>query len=203
MNALKYLIALPLLSLMACGTGATNNSNNDDTTIKPKYKKMGQVVDDIFFVKYPNANTNELTRQKALGEFMTKVDSLVHLNYLDDISLTVLSINKNPHGVGALVQFYANNKYSVVKHPRTDMLGFDIIGFMSEDLAMTIDNTKKYYVYAHNFKRLNLTEAQLLVNRLYNSPNPTTSVDAFDHELEEINIGVFLCEIDSVKEARY
>jgi len=119
------------------------------------------------------------------------------MGYFDDIPLKVFRMGKNPHGKGALVHFYTDNYDTKIPNRLSDKFNFDIIGFMNEDIAKTINEDEKYYVYGKKFKRLSEDEVFLLVNRVYHSPG--TSIGKGLYEVYEFTIGDLMCEIDSVK----
>ncbi len=191
-------IVMVCLLFVSCGPVDSRTEKKTEVIEKPVFRKMGATVQDIFFVKHTNVATNDLVKEKALKEFMHQVDSLVPLHYLEDIPLKVFAVQKNPHGKGALVQFYTDNELNRDGYPNTNLLGFDIIGFMSEELASTIDDTKKYYVYAHNYKRLNYAEVSVLVDKMYHGTTPRVSTGTVRDDEIQVIIGNFACEVDSI-----
>lgn len=183
------------LLLMSCGqTGKTNNSQTKGDIPK---RNMDKYLEDIFISKYPNYMDNELVRDKATKELKKVVDSLYRKKYLEDIPLKVFKVRKNPHGKGAIVQFYADNKYSEDNLLSND-LGFDIIAFMNEELASTLSENSetKYYVYGHKYNRATQAMVDILVDMTYYSTE--TLISTASHS-NKFNIGNFICEVDSLK----
>lgn len=179
------------------------NSQKNTTDVKIEEKRAAipereiePFLNKIFINEYPNYQSNELVKDKALSELMLNIDSLAPLKYLEEIPLKIFRIQKNPHGKGAIVQFYSDNSGAA---PLSDRLGFDVIGLMSEDIASSLNENSKYLIFGKKYNRLNETKTYLIVPQSYYSPNPeiskntSTGVFAF-------NIGVFICEVDSVKQ---
>lgn len=192
-KVLHILIVLITIATSSCSNPETRKKHTSE--VIPVRRMMWQPLYDNLVMKYPNVLHNELVRENATKELVALVDSLVPLHYLEDIPLRVHKVGMNPHGKGTLAQFYADN-YN--KNDYTNMLQFDIVGFMNEEMAVTIDDAKKYYVYAHNYKRLNTTEANIMLKSMYYSPKPAISKGVITEDME-VNIGMFLCEIDSIK----
>lgn len=174
-------------------------SQKNSTETKAVQKKIEPYLDKIFTDKYPNYKSNTLTRDNALSELMTKIDSLLPYRYLEEIPLKVFRIQKNPHGKGAIVQFYADNYDYKNKSDLSNQLGFDIIGLMSEELAGSLNDKSKYLVFGKKYNRLDKTKTYLIVSQSYYSPTPEISEDAIFSGVYNFQIGVFLCEVDSVK----
>lgn len=174
-------------------------SQKQSTETKRVQKKIEPYLDKIFTDKYPNYKSNALIRDKALSELTYKIDSLLPYKYLEEIPLEVFRIRKNPHGKGAIVQFYADNYDYKNKSDLSNQLEFDIIGLMSEELAGSLNDKSKYFVFGKKYNRLNKTETYLIVHQSYYSPTPEISEDVIWDGVYNFKIGVFMCEVDSVK----
>ncbi len=105
-------------------------------------------------------------------------------------------IHKNPGGEGSMVQFYADNSYNPER--LSNQLQFDLIAFMSDEVASTLDDKKKYAVYGINYQRLDMEDASALIPRLYYGPESGISKDVSRGD-PRYSIGTFAGEIDSVK----
>lgn len=193
---MRYIfLTLVLFSIFSCGS----SSQDDKKTAKTNNRKMDPVLKALA-KKYTNYHKNPIIRENATKELDEKIDSLINLNYLDDIPLQVFRIGKNPHGKGALVHFYTHN-YNVYENRLSDRLNFDIIGFMDEKLASTLKEDGTYFVYGKKMKRLTEQEVSLLVTQVFYSPGTEISKQGMD-DIYSFNIGDILCEVDSVKEAK-
>lgn len=189
---MKYIIlTLGLFLIFSCN----NPNQKDKDEDKIETRKIDPILDALT-KKYPNYTDNTIVRENATKELDKTIDSLLNMNYLDDIPLKIFSIGKNPHGKGALVQFHTDNYNSTNR--LSDRLNFDIIGFMDEKLASTLKEDETYFVYKKNLTRLSRTEVFLIVNQVYYSPETEISEDAI-FNVYNFNIGDILCEIDSVK----
>ncbi|MBS1668374.1 MAG: hypothetical protein JST58_13440 [Bacteroidetes bacterium] len=191
---------LCLTFILAFGLISCNDYNEKTETeiANLQKRKIDKILDKIFVDEYPTYTKNEIVRGKALKELVQKVDSLLPLNYLNDIPLKVWRISKNPHGKGALIHLYADN-YSSDRQTLSDRLGFDIIGFMDEDKASKLIDTKKYFVFGSKFNRLTKEETFLIVNQIYYSPRPEITANVIYNDIYNFNIGNFACVIDSLK----
>lgn len=165
-------------------------------------RKIDPILSEIFEKDFSTYKENTLIKERALKELIKQIDSLAPLNYLEDIPLEVFRIQKNPHGKGAIVQFttdnFGRNKTKIL----SNQLEFDLIGLMSEELASTINEKKKYLIRGKNYKRLNKTETYILVNQTYFSPEPEISKDGIYSGFYNFKVGVLLAEIDSLKLAK-
>lgn len=191
---MKYiLLMLGLFAITSC----ENVSQKNKESSKVESRKIDPILDALIRA-YPNYKDNSVVRELATDALDKRIDSILNLNYLDDIPLKVFRMGKNPHGKGALVQFHTDN-YDIERPNRlSDRLNFDIVGFMDEDLATTLRDDGVYYIYGRNFKRLSEAEVFLIVNQVYYSPGTQISKDAI-LDVCNFNIGDILCEIDSVK----
>lgn len=193
-NRMKYIIlTLGLFTIFSCN----NPNQKDKETDKIETRKIDPILDALT-KKYPNYTDNTIVRENATKELDKKIDSLLNLNYLDDIPLKVFRMGKNPHGKGALVQFHTDNYDSDRPNRLSDRLNFDIVGLMDEKLASTLKDGGTYFIYGKKLKRLSETEVFLIVNQVYYSPGTEISKDAI-FDVYNFNIGDILCEIDSVK----
>jgi hypothetical protein len=148
--------------------------------------------------KYSNYTENSVVRENAAKELDYKIDSIVKLGYLSDIPLKVFRILKNPHGKGALIQFYTENLNTIIPERMSDRLTYDLIGMMDEKIANSIKEDSSYIIFGKYLKRLNETEVFLLVNQVYYSPRTEINKDVIS-DVYKFNIGILLYEIDSVK----
>jgi hypothetical protein len=191
---MKYILTLlTLFTFISC-----NDYQAKETEDKKLVKrKIDPILKDIL-KQYPNYKDNQIVRDNAAKALDKKIDSALSLGTLNDIPLKVFRIGKNPHGKGALIQFYTDNYDDNKSDVLSDRLNFDIIGFMDENLASTLKDKGTYYVYGKKFKRLNKTETFLIVNQVYYSPQTEISKDAI-WDIYDFKIGDILCEIDSVK----
>lgn len=170
------------------------------TNVKEPEKKQGRKIDPsldtLFKVKYANYETNEIARQKALKDLVKIVDSIAPLGYLEDFPLKVFRVQPNPHGKGAIVQFYTDENLS--PDLLSDRVGFDIIGLMDEKLAQTINENKMYFIKGKKYKHLDETETFLIVNQVYYSPETKIETSAFNTSSYRFKLGDFLCEVEKV-----
>lgn len=194
---MKYIIlTLGFFTILSC-----NNPNLKNREIeKIETRKIDPILESLA-KKYPNYTENSIVRENASKELDKKIDSLLNLNYLDDIPLKVYIMGKNPHGKGALVQFYTNNFNSDQPDRLSDRLNFDIVGLMDEKLASTLTEDGTYFIYGKKLKRLNEKEVFLIVNQVYYSPGTEISKDLI-YNVYNFNIGDILCKIDSVKSVK-
>lgn len=182
-----------LLSIFSC-----NSPNNEEnSTDKTKYRKIDPILEALIS-KYPNYIENTIVRENATKELDKKIDSILHLGYLNDIPLRVFKMEKNPLGKGALVQFYTDNYKVNQSNKLSDRLNFDIIGFMDEKLASTLSESGTYFIYGNKLKRLDETDLFLGDYKVYFSPETAIKEDVFFH-VYNFNIGDISCQIDSVK----
>lgn len=191
---MKYiLLTLGLFAIISC-----NSSNQKDKeTHKTEKRKIDPILEALIKA-YPNYTNNAIVRENAAKELERKIDSLLNLNYLDDIPLKVFRMGKNPHGKGALVQFHTDNYNSDRPDRLSDRLNFDIVGLMDEKLASTLKEDGMYFIYGKKLKRLSETEVFLIVNQVFYSPGTEISKDVI-FDVYNFNIGDILCEVDSVK----
>lgn len=169
-----------------------------EESIKIPKRKLDPFLEEIFIKKFPNFKENDLVKEKALDQLNKKIDSLYPLKYLEDIPLKIFKIQKNKNGKGAIVQFYADNK-DETNNILTSDVGFDVIGLMDEKLASTLsaNNIQTYYIRGHNYKRMDKTMISVLVDMTYYSPTPEISTELYG--INNINLGNFICEIDSIR----
>lgn len=184
----RLLVFVTFLVISSCA-----NSNNADVK-RVQIRKMDTVLNRII-EDYPNYETNEIQREKLLKVFIRTIDSLASLNYLNDIPLEVLKIQKNPHGDGAMVQFYANNSTSEGKL-LSDQLQFDFIAFMDENEAAKLNDKHRYYVSGKKIERLTQDMVNILVRVSYNSAEPTIEKTLSDDYI--FNAGIFFCQVSKV-----
>jgi len=189
-NIFAFIVAI---TFVAC-----NNPNSGSVEKKNEKRKIDPFLEEIFVKKYSNYTDNQIVRENAIEEFDKKIDSLIELGILNDIPLKVLRIQKNPHGKGALIQFYTDNYDYKKPYILSNRLNFDIIGFMDETKASNLKEKDIYYVFGKKMKRLNKTETFLLVSQVYYSQETKIDKDAI-WDVYNFYIGNILCEIDSVK----
>jgi len=190
----KNLIILCFLSLLfACDVPQATQLN----TVQIRLRKIDPILNQLE-KKFPNYKDNQIVRDNAAEYLQHKIDSVLPLGYLNDIPLKIFRLGKNPHGKGALVQFYAKNYNSDQPTRLSDRLNFDIIGFMDDKLAATLKENGEYFVYGKKFKRLTETETFLIVNQVYYSPETKITKDAI-WDVYNFYIGDLICQVDSVK----
>lgn len=70
---------------------------------------------------------------------------------------------------------------------------------MDEKLASTLleSDIQTYYIRGHNYKRLDEKKVSILIDMPYYSPIPEISTETYG--IKNINLGSFICEIDSIK----
>lgn len=188
-----------LLSILICFISC-NNTQQKSKTEKAEFRKIDPILESII-KKYPNYAENTIVRDDASKELDRKIDSILNLDYFNDIPLKVFRIGNNPHGKGALIQFYTDNYDYEKPNILSNKFNFDIIGFMDKDLASTLKEDGKYYVYGKKLKRLNQQEISVLVSQVYFSPQTEINKDAI-WDTYNFNVGDILMEIDSVKIAK-
>lgn len=173
---------------------------------KPEEKKLEKrktdhLLEEVFNSKYSNYKDNQLVREQAAKELDKRIDSIIVLGGLDDVPLKIFTLRKNPYGKGALVHFYTDNH----GHNNSDLLSnrvdFDLLGFMDESLAATLNDKGTYLVYAKKYKRLNNDAVFAIVSQVYHSPETNVVKDAVG-EVYNFNIGNILCEVDSIVEIK-
>lgn len=98
---MKKIILLSLIIIAFSCENRINTKLQTNNDLQPR--KIDFLLNDIFNKKYSNYKKNDLIKEKALTELSKKTDSLIPLNYLDDIPLKIFYIKKNPHGKGAIV----------------------------------------------------------------------------------------------------
>lgn len=186
---MKKIIFTILFLFIIFSCKENNYELKEDTTVI-KYSKVDTILNSLL-KKYPNYSENTFVRQKASIELKSKIDSIINLGVFDKIPLKILNIGKNPHGKGALVQFYTETNYSP-KLP-SDTFYFDVIGLMDDKLASTINESDTYYIFSKNYKRLNKNEVNILVDRTYYSTDVEISED------KKFYVGIYIGVIDSLK----
>jgi hypothetical protein len=179
-----------------------SNANDDHKTpVIPKpvqIRKLDPILNKIFKTDYANFRDNELVRGNALKQLNKAIDSILPLNYLTDFRFKVWRVGKNPHGKGALVQFYTDDLYTNDTASLSNFVRFDVFGLMDENLGATINEKGIYKVFGHKYKRLNEAEAFSLVNQVYYSPTPSIDKATFG-DFHEFKLGDFICEVDSLR----
>ena len=193
---MKYFFSILIfICLFSCNDNTSKSTSED----KVQLRKIDPCLNEIFTFKYINYKENSLVKEQALKHLINKIDSLAPLNYLEDIPVEVFRIKKNPHGKGAVVQFFTHNYERDKNNLLSNQLNFDIIGLMSEELASSLKENLKYYIFGRKYKRLNNIETYMIVNQTYFSPEPEISNDVIYSDVYNFNVGVFISEIDSVK----
>lgn len=187
-----FLLSFGILS--SCNQ-STKTENQEHKIVKRKSEKLLENLEK----KYPNYKENQIVRDNMQKELDKKIDSLYKLNFLDDIPVKVLSIEKNPHGKGAIIQFYTDNFDTDNRDLLSNRLNFDIIGFMDEQKASQIKEDGIYLVSGKMLKRLNEIEVFSIVPQVYHSPDTEISKDAIYDEVYNFYIGDLLMEIDNAK----
>lgn len=157
------------------------------------------IVLENLMEKYPNYDSNELTRKNMENEFKKIIDSISKMDFYSDIPLKILSIQKNPHGKGAIVQFYTDNAthmYGESDH-YSDFLKFDYIALMDEEKAGTLDENQKYFISCKKMDQLNETETYIIVSRTYFAPE-TKIEKSSSGDKYQFYAGVCLCEVNTI-----
>lgn len=193
---MKYILHLTIASI--CFITSCDNNNQATNPTKIETKKIDPLLDKIFKKDFPNFKDNQIVRDNALSALNKAIDSVLPLSYLNDIPLKVFKVSKNPHGKGALVQFYTDDYSKNDTTSLANSVRFDIIGLMDETLAASINEKNTYFLYSHKYKRLNKTEAFLIVNQVYFSPTPKIDKGIGYGEEFEFHLGNFICEVDSL-----
>jgi hypothetical protein len=193
---MRKILLLLILGIITISCNQTKKAEIVET------RKIDPILSEIFEKDFSTYKENTLIKEKALKELIKKIDSLAPLNYLEDIPLEVFRVQKNPHGKGAIVQFTTDNFDRDKTKTLSNQLEYDLIVLMSEELASTINEKRKYLVRGKNYKRLNETETYLLVKQTYFSPEPEISEDLIWSGFYDFKVGVLLAEIDSLKIAK-
>lgn len=172
--------------------------------VKPKDKSVAEdiperktekVLKQIFQKDYPNYLTNDLVKEKALKSLVSKMDSVVKHNGLEEVLLKVSNVTKNPNGKGAIVLFYSIEKEHEDRS-FSGKLNFNIIGLMSEKLASRINDHNVYRIKkAHNYNRVNQDQVSLLYNMTMYSTTPNISKNGNE---VSFSIGTYMAEIDEL-----
>ena len=188
-------ILLIVLTILGCLNDENNSNAIDQNNLKER--KIDSVLKYILITKHPNYAGNTLVREKATKDLEAAIDTLYKKKRLEEIPLKVFKVGKNTMGPGAIVQFYADNEKDDDR-VLSNKLGFDVIGFADEELAakLTEGNDKEYYIYGHKYTKATQEMVDLLVDMTFYSVE--TEVKATSYSTK-INIGVFICEIDSIK----
>jgi hypothetical protein len=185
-----YSLLLLFLILFSC------NSTIDAEWDYKRFKRRLDPVLEGLEEKYPNYKDNSIVREKARAELEKMTDTLLNLKYISQIPLKVLRLGRTPDGLGAMVHFYTDN-YDYKIDRLSDRFNFDVIGFMSENLASYIKEDSKYYVYASDYQLLTKKQAFELVNQVYYTPEIAINKGIGNDFL--FNIGNMRCRVDSVK----
>lgn len=149
------------LSLLSCNGGQENNS------IK---KRNADILLENLEATHPNYMNNTMVLNKMDNQFKKQIDSAFTKGIHSDIPLTVLSVDKNQHGDGAIVVFYSDNYDPSKSTLLSDRLNFDLIGFIDEKKAANIVEGEKYYVTGKNINKLSQAELNLMVPTVYYGP---------------------------------
>ena len=138
---------------------------------------------------------NSLVREEISIKIDKSLDSLFNSIKISNLDYQLLYVKKNPHGKGALVHFYYDGQYENIG------IGYDILGFMSEELAKKIIKDEKYFLYFKNLKRLDKNEVSLLTNYTFFDSKASINEGNYNYRCL-FNLGNFICEIDSVQLAK-
>jgi len=183
---MKSILLLFTFLLISC-------QSKKESPIEIPKKQVESILQKIFVKDYPLYTHNQLVQDKAIKVFENKIDSLVIINGLEDIPLKILSIDKNPKGKGAIVQFYSDPDEVFNSHNLSRCLQVGFIGLMSEKLATKLTTNSKVLIRGHNYKRLSQYEVDLFYNQTYYGA--VVKVDG----KPTFNAGIFMVEVDKFK----
>ena len=156
-------------------------------------KRVEVVLQKIFVKDYPLYAHNGLIQEKAVKSFVRQLDSLVSLHGLEDIPLKVQSIDKNPNGKGAIVQFYSDPYAPSSPSNLAGCLGVGFIGLMSEELASRLTTNSTVLVRGHNYHRASQDQLDLIYSKTYYGAE--AKVDGEPN----FNIGTYMVEVEKFK----
>lgn len=192
----KYILVFLISMLFSC-----KQNSNSENIITVEKRKIDPFLEEIFINKYPNYLDNDIVKEKSIKLLTNKVDSLLPYGVLKDIPLKVMSIGKNPHGKGALVQFYVDNESfkSDKKHKglMSNFVQFDVIALMPLDYAEKLIKDECYYIDG-KANRINQTQLDLLVDLSYYGAIPSIE-KSFNDNSTEYKLGAFVLELNSFK----
>ena len=73
---------------------------------------------------------------------------------------------------------------------------------MTEELASTLNEDERYFIYGKKYTRLDRTKTYILVDMTYFAPEPRIQKDQLsvlsDNDVFTFKIGIFLTEVDSI-----
>ena len=194
---MKKIIALLLITL----SFACKQKSNSDSIVKIEKRKIDTVLEEILIKKYPNYLSNDLINEKATKELVTKVDSLLANGVLNEFPLKIMSISKNPHGKGALVQLYVDNGIFTEEKNHEGLLSnsvqFDVIALMSEEKAEKLIKDECYLVTGKT-TRVNQNQLDILVKMSYYGASPSIE-ESYSDKKPMFKIGAFVVEVESLK----
>ena len=189
----KILIAS--IFFISCNQSETINSANSEKIVS---RKIDTLLTSII-AKYPNYSENEIVREIAASELNKKINR-IQFDLLNDIPLKIFNMKMNPYGEGTIIQFYTRNyDYGKTSNSLSDKLEFELIGFVNQDLATTLDKNKKYFVFGKKYRRANDGQALLLVDQLNFESKTEIRQDVIDSKIFKFRIGQIICVVDSVK----
>lgn len=167
-------------------------SCKEEKIIEEPNKKIDPIL-TLIFDKYPDYQKNDLIKNDLLTELKIKIDSLVPLNYLDDLPLKISTMEKNQNGDGYLITFYTDNDLDGTFASKD--LHYNLIGFCDEKTAKSFNQEKKYLIKG-KFNVLSKNQIALFSNNFYYK-NDFDLIPGILHP--KCYIGTFITQIKEAK----
>jgi hypothetical protein len=177
-----FTIFILIFTLISC------NQTRDNKVVYKVYK-FDTLINEIK-EKYPNYGSNDYVKEKASVYLDKKIDSILKLGYLEEITYSVFDIKSSKNVKGGVVQFINETGYKDGKNLR--LLKYEVICVATDSLVSIIDKTKKYKISGKPLLRLDDTKISIMTKQTYYSPKTYIDYQGYYH------LGVFLFELEGV-----
>lgn len=165
---MKKIFSLLLFSTLiaSCfgGTGQKASERQRYVVVEEDY-----LIEKIFseaINEHPNFDTNDLTRKELNDAFMKAAeDSLLKHNIFEGIPVKIRTLNKNDEGKYAIHLYSWYAPAGVHYRYNIDDIMFDVVGFIPDTLAYTLDQEKDYIFKGKYLKRITFTEILMALDR--------------------------------------
>lgn len=172
----------------------------------PEYKIVEKDIplEEIYadmLKKHPNMELNDLTRKEACDYFIRAAkDTIKKCNLFEGVPMEIRTINKT-RNKGYIIQLYAWRKPSLFDyHYDLNSVNFDMIGYISDSLAHSLDQEKFYIVKGQYVKNISFTSMQTMLEK--GTIGITSAVclerDAIVSSQYEANFGYMVYKFDDI-----
>ena len=169
-------------------------SCNSEIKSIPNFVRRSKLDSTLMLVlrKFPNYKTNAITRQIATDTLTNIINRLLPENLFSEYSLKVLSVHANPQDTNYIIQFYKDDDADDTLSAESV---FDVLYFCSDSVAKSINENYEYFIYGHNYKRINKKDSFDYIKLLWSDPQPDIIYNTSHHQFV---LGCFMCEGDSI-----